>query len=91
MMDLRKSWRALSALLLDKAGAHVVICILNALENGEAVNADEVARFAEIARKGLPLELHRLWGHSWKDKTRQALESDFYLPDAVPLKDWGLI
>lgn len=91
MLDMRRSFHALADLLLDKAGSHMVLCIHNALDNGEAVSADDVARFAELVRKTLPVELHRAWALKWKDRTYHALQSDLYLPGAIPLKDWGLI
>lgn len=91
MLDLRRSYHAIKELMLDKAGAHMVLCIHNALDNGDAVNADEVARMAERVRETLPVELHRAWSVFWKDRTYRALQSDLYLPGAVPMKAWGLI
>ena len=91
MLDLHRSFHAVADMLLSKAGAHVVVCIANALDNEENVTADDVSRFAEIVKKSLPVELHRKWGLRWKDETRLALQSDIYLPGALPLKDWGII
>lgn len=91
MADLRRSYYSVAELLLSKAGAHMVICIHNALENGDAVTADKVAHFAELVMKTLPGELHRAWGLKWKNETKLALQSDSYLPSAIPLKEWGLI
>ncbi len=91
MADLRRSYYSVAELLLSKAGAHMVICIHNALEGGDAVTADKVAHFAELVSKSLPVELHRKWGLIWKNETKLALQSDIYLPGVMPLKEWGLI
>ena len=91
MQDLRRSYHAVVELLLSKAGAHMVVCIANALDNGENVTADDVSRFAEIVKETLPVELHRKWGLRWKNETCLALQSDIYLPGVIPLKEWGLI
>jgi hypothetical protein len=69
----------------------VVICIVNALDDGKNVTADDVSRFAEIVRETLPVELHRKWGLIWKNETKLALQSDIYLPGVMPVKEWGLI
>ena len=91
MLDLRRSFHEIAGLLLRKAGAQMVICIHNASEAGDAVTADVVARFAELVRESLPVELHRAWGLKWKNETCLALQSDIYLPGVMPLKEWGLI
>ena len=91
MVDLSRSFNAVAELFMSKAGAHVVVCIANALDNGEEVTADDVSRFADIVRKMLPVELHRKWELRWKNETCLALQSDIYLPGVMPLKEWGLI
>ena len=90
MLDLCRSYHAIKELMLDKAAAHMVLCIHNTLDNGDAVTADVVASFAETVRKTLPVELHREWAFKWKNKTSLALESDIYLPGMIPLNDWVL-
>lgn len=91
MQDLLRSFHSVKELLLDKAGAHVVLCIHNALERGEAVTAGDLESYSELVKGSLPVELHRAWGVWWKDRTRLALESDLYVADSLPLKEWGLI
>lgn len=91
MADLRRSFYSVAELLLDKAGAHMVICIVNKLEDGEQVTAGDLESYSELVKGRLPVELHRAWGVWWKDRTRHALESDLYRAGELPLKEWGLI
>lgn len=91
MVDLRRSFYSVAELLLSKAGAQMVICIVNKLEDGEQVTAGDLEYYSELVKGSLPVELHRAWGLKWKNETKLALQSDIYLPGAIPLKEWGLI
>ena len=91
MQDLQRSFHSVKELLLDKAGAHMVICIVDKLEDGEQVTAGDLEHYSELVKGSLPVELHRAWGVWWKDRTRHALESDLYRAGELPLKEWGLI
>ena len=91
MVDLRRSFYSVAELLLSKAGAQMVICIVNKLEDGEQVTAGDLEYYSELVKGSLPVELHRAWSVWWKDRTRHALESDLYRAGELPLKEWGLI